>query len=1045
MSASIKNNDTIDESATTLCNPEILPQPHYGSRPMSAPRKNTRPGKLQVMISSTSLDLPAHRKAAEDAALRAGMFPLAMEHGSATSNSDAIRYSLDLVDQADIYVGLFAHRYGFIPDNKADNPQRWSVTEHEYRRAVERGIPRLIFLAHDEHPFLPKDFDFEPEKRDKLTALKNELEIMKVCGMFKSPDHLNTLVSQSLFEEKGRLAPGRVEVAPSCSLPPPPEFYTVPAYTLTSRFIGRRSELSLLDEWATSTNPILVVDAIGGMGKSALTWEWARQHAIGKIPDLAGRIWWSFYERGTSMKSFLRHALAYVTSTDPETLRGLPTPELGRRLLLELRSRPFLLVLDGFERVLSAYHRSDKAQMRDDKVPMDKRECTNPRDGDVLCQFLDCSPSKVLVSTRLMPKVLEDRHTHQAIPGVQHLLLEGLAPPDALSLVRHAGVRGDEVAILRFADQFGRHALVLRIVCGMVSDYRPRPGDFDAWRADPREGGGLKMADLELKQRYTHILDHAFRGLGEKSRQLLSRIAALSDAASYDAIAVLNPFVPAPPPVVPVPRSWESKEPHARYQQALKAYKASAEYHQGCADFHAALRDLEERGLIQWDRDENTYDMHPVVRAFAFEQLEHHDRRHTYNVLRDHFASLPPENVRDATELVHVKNTIEIVRALIGAGRTTEAITFYKGGFSNALLFSIGGYHTVVELMSSLLAAEQAAPGPHSSSTRSDALNELAVATRHLGNPEAALGHYAELIKLDLDDNRTPGVSTSIRSYARCLRELNRLAEAEQADQLAWDLASRAGNESGLTTSMYLRMIGATIGGRFEEAEAHDQAFQKRSQPPRHMYRVGQVEYWRAVRHFQQGRLTEEELVEAQKKASAANSVIEQHQLFALRCEWELSRNDPTKALDAIEQAISVVRRTGEPTADYLALRALALARLGESAEASELLIDTVHDWDERLPMFAIHAAEAWLVLGEVEQARTLLRKAYPLAWADGPAHVRWYDLKRCRELMAQIGEREPKLPAFQASKMQRVPYELAIRAVIDKLKVERDKEQADR
>jgi hypothetical protein len=159
------------------------------------------------MISSTSLDLPAHRKAAMDAILRAGCFPLAMEHGSATSDSDAIRFSLDLVDQADLYVGIFAQRYGFIPDNKKQNPQSWSVTEHEYRRAKERGIHRLIYLADKDHRFSEQDFDFEPEKRAKLKALQEELKKNEICGFFATTDKLHSLILQSLFEELNKRGP----------------------------------------------------------------------------------------------------------------------------------------------------------------------------------------------------------------------------------------------------------------------------------------------------------------------------------------------------------------------------------------------------------------------------------------------------------------------------------------------------------------------------------------------------------------------------------------------------------------------------------------------------------------------------------------------------------------------------------------------------------------------------------------------------------------------------------------------------------------------
>ncbi len=91
-----------------------------------------------VMISSTARDLPEHRKEVMDACLRQGMFPTMMEHLPA-SDAEAIGASLALVDAADIYVGIFAHRYGYVPQGHAI-----SITELEYKRVVERKLPRLL-------------------------------------------------------------------------------------------------------------------------------------------------------------------------------------------------------------------------------------------------------------------------------------------------------------------------------------------------------------------------------------------------------------------------------------------------------------------------------------------------------------------------------------------------------------------------------------------------------------------------------------------------------------------------------------------------------------------------------------------------------------------------------------------------------------------------------------------------------------------------------------------------------------------------------------
>src|SRR5690348_8518804 len=106
-----------------------------------------------VMISCTARDLPDHRKEVLDACLRQGMFPIMLEH-LPSSDSDAISESLRMVDQADIYLGIFAHRYGHIPKG-----YDISITEMEYNRAVQRGIPRLIFIIDKTHPIQIDDVE----------------------------------------------------------------------------------------------------------------------------------------------------------------------------------------------------------------------------------------------------------------------------------------------------------------------------------------------------------------------------------------------------------------------------------------------------------------------------------------------------------------------------------------------------------------------------------------------------------------------------------------------------------------------------------------------------------------------------------------------------------------------------------------------------------------------------------------------------------------------------------------------------------------------
>ena len=143
-----------------------------------------------VMISSTARDLPDHRQQVQDACLRQSTFPVMMEQLPA-SDADAIKASLEMVDDADIYVGVFAHRYGYVPEG-----HDISITEMEYDRAVSRGIPRMVFIMHDDHPVLRRDIE-TGEAEARLERFNGRLQKDNIVNFFKSPEDLRGLVIQS--------------------------------------------------------------------------------------------------------------------------------------------------------------------------------------------------------------------------------------------------------------------------------------------------------------------------------------------------------------------------------------------------------------------------------------------------------------------------------------------------------------------------------------------------------------------------------------------------------------------------------------------------------------------------------------------------------------------------------------------------------------------------------------------------------------------------------------------------------------------------------
>jgi hypothetical protein len=151
-----------------------------------------KPGQKSAIISSTAIDLPEHRKQVAEACLCMGIFPLVMESLPAR-DADAIRVSMEMVDKADLYIGIFAWRYGHIPEG-----QKISITEMEFDRAVRRKIPILVFLTHKEHPLLIDQVECSQESQSSLVALKERACKDRGRREFKSPDDLRAHVTQAL-------------------------------------------------------------------------------------------------------------------------------------------------------------------------------------------------------------------------------------------------------------------------------------------------------------------------------------------------------------------------------------------------------------------------------------------------------------------------------------------------------------------------------------------------------------------------------------------------------------------------------------------------------------------------------------------------------------------------------------------------------------------------------------------------------------------------------------------------------------------------------
>ena len=153
---------------------------------------------MKVYVSSTYEDLKAHRRAVYAQLRKLRLDALAMEDYVAGERRPLARCLGD-VETADVYVGIFAWRYGHVP--KADNPERRSITELEYRKAIDLNKEVLIFVLHEDAPWRVSLMDWHPgagEDERRIWLLREELCERHSVGFFSSPGELASEVSAAL-------------------------------------------------------------------------------------------------------------------------------------------------------------------------------------------------------------------------------------------------------------------------------------------------------------------------------------------------------------------------------------------------------------------------------------------------------------------------------------------------------------------------------------------------------------------------------------------------------------------------------------------------------------------------------------------------------------------------------------------------------------------------------------------------------------------------------------------------------------------------------
>jgi hypothetical protein len=279
-----------------------------------------------------------------------------------------------------------------------------------------------------------------------------------------------------------------------------------------------------------------------------------------------------------------------------------------------------------------------------------------------------------------------------------------MQPADAVAFFRAQGIRGGRAEIQAACAPYGYHPLSLRLLAGLIANDLQQPGDISA----------AKRLDVsgDLIQRQHHVLEQAYSSLTPERQKLLSRIACFRSPVSYDAL-------------------------HA-VAVAKAKLPESSELSGSCDD---DLRDLLARGLLHHDRDTRAagrYDLHPIVRRYAYDRLTAPDRAAAHAHLRDYFAAVPqPDKVRSLDDLTPV---IELYHHTLQAGQYDDAVKLLRDRLvPNPLHFQFGAYQLMIELKRALFPdGEDRPPRLKDEAWQAWTLNALANSYSLSGQPRRA-------------------------------------------------------------------------------------------------------------------------------------------------------------------------------------------------------------------------------------------------------------------------------------------------------------------
>ncbi|MEH2060958.1 MAG: tetratricopeptide repeat protein [Nostoc sp.] len=345
----------------------------------------------------------------------------------------------------------------------------------------------------------------------------------------------------------------------------------------------------------------------------------------------------------------------------------------------------------------------------------------------------------------------------------------------------------------------------MRLLAGLIVQDAQQPGDIAA-------AARLDVSG-QLVQRQHHVLQQTYDSLTPERQKLLSQIACFRGSVAYKNLREI------------AAAQENNTLRDLRFNNVQIKFWILLDIN--CLTYilflreslNADLQDLVSRGLLQYDQPNHRYDLHPIVRRYAYDRLGSNERSIVHSQLRDYFAAVPPpERVQSLDDLNPV---IELYHHMVKAGQYDEAFDLFNDRIGETTRLQFGAYQLNIELLNALFPSrEEQLPRLTGKWEQASTLNSLGMNYDDSGQPHKSVPAYERAIEISEKQNNKTNLAIYLRNLTLIQLQLANLQAAETNLHRSIALSQEIENE--FDEARGYRELGRHLAyrGTWTEAEA---------------------------------------------------------------------------------------------------------------------------------------------------------------------------------------------------------------------------------